>query len=355
MRPESANGPKGGTVNGAMRTFTSYNRESGTLSEFLNLLEPRGQCWCMVDIKSSGGFSIPPNEEVLFYAVLRGQVRIAGVVGGTIVMRPGDVVMILSGEAHALRYKADSPVVYLDFLCEDRQVDIPPTIALGGDGPVAARVLCGRLKVNWPSGLRRTSMPPLIRIAADEFGFTNAGIRVENLQVSARGSGACALLTRTAAIMFTIALRNHPQCPVLFRLSASSDPIAQALHLISADPAADWSVASLARAVNMGRSNFAARFSAEVGRTPMDIVTERRMRHAAKLLREGELRIVEISARVGYRSEAAFSRRFTRFFGLSPSQMRHNAQLSKRAEAKELAWQMLLESGQPTTRLVADS
>jgi transcriptional regulator GlxA family with amidase domain len=72
----------------------------------------------------------------------------------------------------------------------------------------------------------------------------------------------------------------------------------------------------------MGRSNFAARFVAEVGRTPIEVVTEERMKLAAKLLQESELKIAEISERSGYRSEAAFSRRFTAHFGTSPGKMR---------------------------------
>ena len=134
------------------------------------------------------------------------------------------------------------------------------------------------------------------------------------------------MLTRLAALMLTASLRAHPQCLLLFRSSAWSDPIAHALHLIGSDPAADWSVARLARKVGMGRSSFAARFAEQVGGTPMEVITERRMQHAAELLQQGELKIVEISARAGYCSEAAFSRRFTRYFGVSPGTMRRSAQ-----------------------------
>ena len=58
---------------------------------------------------------------------------------------------------------------------------------------------------------------------------------------------------------------------------------------------------------------------------PMEVVAEKRMEHAAGLLRLGRLKVAEISELAGYGSEAAFSRRFTRHFGISPSQMRENA------------------------------
>lgn len=309
-----------------------------SLSEFLNLLELRGQSWCIVELCGSAGFSIPPHDGVSFYGVIQGSARIAGVSGGPIELTPGEVRMILSGEAHAIRSRPDSPTRSLEFLREEQSVDSPPTFRLG-QGPVAARILCGRLRVTWPAGLRRMSMPPVIDMAMNPTLPGAASMRVETLQVFATGPGAAALLTRFAAMMLALTLRNHPQCPLLFRLSASSDPIAHSLQLIASDPAADWSVAGLAQKVGMSRSNFAARFTAEVGRTPMEVITERRMAYAAELLEHGELKIVEVSARAGYRSEAAFSRRFTRYFGLSPSQVRRKSQQADGAAKTVPVWQ----------------
>lgn len=321
---------------------------NGSLSEFLNLLDLRGQTWCFVDIKSSGGFSIPPNDNVLFYAVVQGSVQIAGITGGAIELRSGNVAMILSGEPHALRTDANSPTSRLDFLCDEQNVDVPPSITLGRSGPTAARVLCAKLKVSWPSGLRRMSMPPVVKLGTDRNNFASlSAVRAETLQMSAAGPGAAAMLTRLAALMLTSSLRNHPQCLLLFKSSEWNDPIAHALHLIGTDPSADWSVARLAHKVGMGRSSFAARFTAQIGRTPMEVITERRMQYAAELLHHGELKIVEISARAGYRSEAAFSRRFTRYFGVSPGGMRRNAQADEKTGAADAPLHLLLTSTQP--------
>ncbi|MCE7795430.1 AraC family transcriptional regulator [Sphingobium sufflavum] len=309
-----------------------------SLSEFLSLLELRGQTWCIVELCGSAGFSIPPHDGVSFYAIMQGSARIAGISGGPVELVPGEIKMVLSGEAHALRARPDSPTQSLDFLREEQNVDTPPVFRLG-QGAVVARILCGRLRVTWPAGLRRMSMPPIIDMAAGPTAQGATAMRVETLHIFASGSGAAALLTRYAAMTLALALRNHPQCPLLFRLSASSDPIAHSLQLVAADPAADWSVASLAQKVGMSRSNFAARFALEVGRTPMEVITERRMLFAAELLETGELKIVEVSARAGYRSEAAFSRRFTRYFGLSPSQVRRKSQRPDRMADGPSLWQ----------------
>ena len=127
-------------------------------------------------------------------------------------------------------------------------------------------------------------------------------------------------------MMLIAGLRTDPRCRQLFA-PPRQDPIADALRLIEATPAANWTVERLARSVGMGRSNFAAHFTQQVGRAPMELVAEQRMEHAASLLRQGKLKIAEISEMAGYGSEAAFSRRFTRHFGLSPSQMRDRARL----------------------------
>jgi hypothetical protein len=230
---------------------------NGTLSEFLNLLDLRGQTWCFVDVRSSGGFSMPPNDGVLFYAVVEGSVQIDSITGGTIELRPGNVALILSGEPHTLRTTADSPTRRLDFLCDEQSVDIPTTITIGRGGPVVARVLSAKLKVSWPSGLRRVSMPPVVMLGTDRTNYSSlSAVRAETLRIAATGTGAAALLTRLAALMLTASLRTHPQCLLLFKSSEWNDPIAHALHLVGSDPSADWSVARLAGKVGMGRSSF---------------------------------------------------------------------------------------------------
>lgn len=316
---------------------------NGTLSEFLNLLNLRGQTWCFVDFKGGAGFSIPPNDAVLFYAVLQGQVTLAGSSGGATDLQPGNVAMVLSGEPHSLRSGPTGQIGRLDFLCDEHIVDVPPTITLGRSKTSTAHVLCAKLRVSWPAGLRRVSMPPMVMLGGEHAPFSSLSpLRTQTLQLTSTGAGAAALLTRLAALMLTLALRNHPQCLLLFNSSAWNDPIAYALHLISSDLAADWSVERLAHKVGMGRSSFAARFSAQVGRTLTEVIAERRMQYAVELLQQGDLKISELSERVGYRSEAAFSRRFRRHFGVSPGSMRRNIRdkLKKESSGSHAAWRL---------------
>jgi len=323
------------------QTRTEIRRQGWSLSEFLNLLELRGQTWCMVELRGSAGFNLPGDDGVTFYGLAKGQVRIAGIGGSTLELQQGQVQIILSGEAHAVRTAPDSPTVVLNFLRHEQTVDEPPTFTIGS-GALAARLICARLKVNWPGGLKRAAMPAAMLIGGDVHGGGINASRIETLQTFSKGPGATALLTRLASMLLALALRNHPQCPLLFRMSAANDPIAHSLQLLDADLAADWSVEKMARKVGMSRSSFAARFTAEAGQTPMELLTERRMRAAVDMLQQSSLKIAEISARVGYHSEAAFSRRFARFFGVPPGQMRSNEPGAVRPKG----WQNFIAHGE---------
>ena len=320
------------------------------LSALLGQIALSGQTWCYCDLGAAGGYSLPPADALWFHAVLHGQVRVTSPTGGTMELRAGDMVAVLSGEAHALRISPDAPAVSLDFLRQPQEPDAPPAFALGRPGAVEARVLSGRLAVQWPTGGSRASLPGLVRLDGSAQGLLRAEALA--LALAGIGPGSAALLTRLAETILIAHLRADPACRRYFS-PGQQDPIDQSLRLIAANPSASWTVERLARSVGMGRSSFAAHFTARVGRAPMEVVAEARMEQAAELLRKGSLKVAEISELVGYGSEAAFSRRFTRHFGMAPSQLRE-ASRGEAPPADAPAWQPLLSGqreGDVATRL----
>ena len=96
------------------------------------------------------------------------------------------------------------------------------------------------------------------------------------------------------------------------------EQIGVAIARIHANPEHDWSVASLADEVAMSRSAFAARFTELVGESAMRYVTRWRMHVAFDLLQRGDGSVASVAAKVGYGSEAAFSRAFKRVIGTTP-------------------------------------
>jgi hypothetical protein len=230
--------------------------EDKSVSDLLSALELRGQTWCYSDLAQDTGFSVPPCDAVLFHAVLHGSARIACASGAMIELGAGEAVIVLSGEAHALRTSAGSPATTHEFLRGTECVDIPPTVAIGnGSGRIAARVLSGKLRASWPGEVNRATLPSLLPLGGEAGPLT--ALRPDALALAGIGPGSAALLTRLAAMMLVSGLRADPRCRQLFA-PPPQDPIADALRLIEADPAANWTVERLARSVGMGRSNFAA-------------------------------------------------------------------------------------------------
>lgn len=72
----------------------------------------------------------------------------------------------------------------------------------------------------------------------------------------------------------------------------------------------------------MSRTAFAARFTDLVGESPMRYVTGWRMGLAHERLRAGTATVAAVAGDLGYRSEAAFSRAFSRVTGRTPGSVR---------------------------------
>jgi transcriptional regulator GlxA family with amidase domain len=103
-----------------------------------------------------------------------------------------------------------------------------------------------------------------------------------------------------------------------------------ALENIQQSPATPWTVAQLAAAGGISRTAFARRFRTLVGEAPLTYLTRWRMTIAARLLRETDLPIESVAARVGYGSPYAFGKAFKRSMGPAPGAYRHANQQDSR-------------------------
>ncbi len=109
--------------------------------------------------------------------------------------------------------------------------------------------------------------------------------------------------------------------------TAQRDPVVgDALRLLHAEPAAPWTVSSLADRVGVSRSTLAKRFNDLVGEPPLTYLTGWRMTLAVDLLVEQEATIGEVGRAVGYQDPFTFSAAFKRVRGVNPSEFRRTAQ-----------------------------
>jgi AraC-like DNA-binding protein len=84
----------------------------------------------------------------------------------------------------------------------------------------------------------------------------------------------------------------------------------------------DFGVDQLAESMGMGRTLLFQRTRELLGRTPMELLMERRLERAAELLAAGEGNVGEVAYAVGFRSVSHFTNRFRDSFRVTPSAWR---------------------------------
>lgn len=88
-------------------------------------------------------------------------------------------------------------------------------------------------------------------------------------------------------------------------------------------------VEHLAAIMNMSRITLYRKIKAISNLTPLELINIVRLKKAAELLAEGEYKIYEISAIVGYSSQSNFARNFLKQFNMTPTEFMQSKQLKK--------------------------
>ena len=98
--------------------------------------------------------------------------------------------------------------------------------------------------------------------------------------------------------------------------------ILRAMAAFAQAPMKPWTVKQLADIAGMSRTAFSERYHVLVGKSPLQSVTQLRLRHAAAALMRSRQSVDEIAAASGYGSSAAFIRAFQREFHMTPARWR---------------------------------
>jgi transcriptional regulator GlxA family with amidase domain len=102
----------------------------------------------------------------------------------------------------------------------------------------------------------------------------------------------------------------------------------QVVQAIQAEPGRRWRVEELAEQVHLSRAQFARRFQALVGRSPVHFIIQTRLERARLLIEETDMSLGQIAEVLGYQDLAFFSRQYKRYIGQPPGAMRAARQLS---------------------------
>ncbi|WP_371755709.1 helix-turn-helix transcriptional regulator [Ferviditalea candida] len=106
------------------------------------------------------------------------------------------------------------------------------------------------------------------------------------------------------------------------RQKENAKPVEQAKSWIEENLGSEITIKKIADSVYMNPTYFCQYFKIQTGETILDFVTRKRMEKAKELLRDPQLKMYEISARIGYHDTKYFSRLFKQWTGQSPSQYR---------------------------------
>ena len=310
------------------------------LDDVLDLLRVRGAVMANVRARGPWGISLPPVSRATLHAVTAGVcwVRVKG--RPPIEQLPGDVVLLPTGAAHIVASApAGATRTWRKVVAEQPGDPAHDCVFEAPGGGSSTHVICGGYEYDHEVAQPLLSlMPPVLFLSGrdmPEGSPVQATLRVLRHELAARSSGSATVIDRLLDVLFVQVIRawlGTEDHSGRSWLQALRDPtIGRALSVLHADPAAPWTIETLAREVSLSRATLTRRFSSLVGEPPLSYLTRWRMELAARHLRETDKSVSTIARHVGYTSEFAFSRAFSRLRGLPPG--RYRTELRHRREA----------------------
>jgi AraC-like DNA-binding protein len=324
----------------------SAREDVDVLSDVLRGVRLTGALFFLTDATSPWSVDVPhgmtlapivqPNAQNLisYHIVTRGVCWCEGPGVTGLRLDAGDIVVISHGDRYKLSSPADQPGEWtldemMSFFRMMAARELPFIVKEGGGGPDELQVLCGFLGCDvTPYNPVLGTLPPILRVPkppAHDDRLTRL-IDFAMAEASERRAGSDCVLLRIAELMFVEVVRRHLATLAPEQtgwLAGLRHPIVgRSLALLHRAPERSWTLESLAREAGTSRSALADRFAHFVGTPPIQYLARWRMQIAARLLGEGDAKVAAVAAQVGYESEAAFNRAFTRMVGMPPAAWR---------------------------------
>lgn len=310
------------------RSSSSADPAVDLLGRFLRDLRPAEASYCRTEVTRPWGIGLQFQKGIRFHFVAEGTCWV--LVEGSEPERldKGDVVLLPHGTKHVIADDPQSAVIDLALL-GPRPISGTSYLLNAGGGGARSLIFCCTVDFEEPLADRLIKSMPVklvLREGPDRTRSLRMLLDVMAAEMADESVGSATIMARLADAAISIIVRNwaedgidHPRG----WLAAVRDPgLGRALLSIHTKLGESWSLARLARTAAMSRSAFAERFSLLLGVSPARYVLECRMREAERLLLDAHLTIPAIATRLGYASEAAFSRAFKRITGSPPGQLR---------------------------------
>jgi AraC-like DNA-binding protein len=275
---------------------------------------------------SDWGCAMERQDTAAFHVVAEGACWLQAAGRDPVQLLPGDCVLLLHGKQHSLTGTAGGHAVPYSELSAAYEPGPDGVMDLGGEG-APVRVICGKFRYTGDSPHPVLSaLPDVIHVpGAPADPELQSVVRLLAAETGGTRPGARAVATRLTDVLFVQMLRAwlaQAQAGQSW-LTALADPrIGTALSQLHDAPQRPWTVEDLAHGVSMSRPAFARHFKMLVGVSPLAYLSRLRIDSAARLLRETDEPVSRIAGTVGYTSEFAFSRAFSRERGIAPGRYR---------------------------------
>jgi AraC-like DNA-binding protein len=329
----------GGTIrelSAAVRHDCPAARSDDLLSEVLQDLRLARASYGRSEFTAPWGVEIPFKEGVRFHFVAEGTICMLTAGQNPLWLEAGDVVLLPHGTGHVI---ADEPRRAPQPLAElaPQLVGNSTYRITGGGGGARALIVCCTIAFDGPTAHPLLELLPdvlVVRGSAQHDSSLPVLLNLLASEVASQRIGSATIMTRLADIVMTQIVRawieTRPADLSGWPAAVRDPQIGAALARIHRQPGVAWTVDTLAVAAGMSRSLFAERFAALLGVSPARYLLQWRMRLGAVWLKNEAMTVAEIAPRLGYASDAAFSRAFKRFMGHSPGSLRSkSAQESK--------------------------
>jgi AraC-like DNA-binding protein len=247
-------------------------------------------------------------------------------------LKPGDAVLLPHGSFHVLASAPDVPAVDIDSLA---RVPVSENIYLVGDprqarpaedGAPADVMFCGALRFNLDPLHPLIAMMPAVMLTGDlaqKDATVPALLEAMEREVALDRIGACGILARLADALAASIIRAWVECGCSdstgWVAAVRCPRIGKVIAAVHADPERDWNVPEMAALMGASRSSFAEAFTRTLGESPAKYVAKVKMFQARRWIAQDGMRVATAADRLGYESEASFSRAFKRVIGHAPS------------------------------------
>lgn len=299
---------------------------SDALSDVLEDIRLTGVSYGRCELRHPWGLFFPKQAEARFHFVASGPCWLHTDGRGWIELTAGEVLLLPRGAEHIL---ASAPGCTCKPVGEHRPDSfggIVFRLQSDGDGE-ETRLFCGSMSfVAHAVRPLFEQMPDVLRpgeLVSRDTTMTAVLEAMARETAEARIGGAT-VLARLADVAATYVVRAWVDACEDARgwLKAVRDPqIGRVLAAVHRAPGDAWTVEALASLAGLSRSSFADKFRSVTGEGPAHYVARWRMRMAGEWLNRA-MPVAEIAARLGYESEASFSRAFKRVMGDAPSRWR---------------------------------